>query len=125
MTKTNLRTLGEGNITINFEDEEVTLKPNLNAIQTLSRKYGGMQAVIDRLGRLDFDLVVEVIALGIALPNNPRQQKELAEKVFNAGLTDDTGSLPSRCIDYIMSLMRGGRAAPKLEDDGKEKAPGN
>ncbi len=120
------RTMGEGNVTINFDDDsELVLKPSLNAIQTLSRKYGGVLNVIERLNRLDFDVCIEVIELGLGRPASPKARQELSEKIYLHGMTDDTGRVPERCIDYIRVLMRGGRAEQAEDTEPKDKAPGN
>lgn len=111
------RSLGEGNVTIKLDSQELVLKPNLNAIQTLSRKYGGLQTVIDRIGRVEFDILVEVISLGLQRNSTPAQLQQLAESIYESGLTDDTSRVPSLCIDYIVSLMRGGKAKPAANEE--------
>lgn len=105
-------TLGQGDITIQLGEETLVLKPTIGAARTISRKYDGFQNCINRLGRLDFDTVVEVLAIGSQTPNTPSAKDALANKVYAAGMTDDTGSLCALCIDYIASLMRGGKPAP-------------
>lgn len=109
--------IGQGNVTIALEGEEIVLKPSIIAAQTLSRKYGGLQGTISALARIDIDAIVDTIELGMGRrTSNPREKAAFAEKVFRAGLSDDTGRLAEFCINYVGILMRGGRP-PSTDDD--------
>ncbi len=56
-----------------------------------------------------------------------KQRQELAEKVFLAGITDDTGGVAERCQMYVIMLMRGGRPLPsqKSNEPEEESIQGN
>ena len=110
--------LGRGNVIVTIDEIEYTLKPSLIAVQTLSRKYGGLNIVVERISKLDFEVICDVVEVGIGRKgNNPRQRQELAEAIFNTGLTDDTGSLGLLCVRYLIILMRGGRPLTQEEEE--------
>lgn len=117
---------GQGHVRLMLGNEEVTLKPTAHAMLELSRKYGGLATVARRIVEMDADAVVDVLAHGLGGPayNTAAKRKELAEKAFAAGLTDDTGGVAAKCVEYITVLMRGGRPAPAPGED-EAAAPGN
>ena len=109
--------LGDGDVTIQLPTRPIVLKPSLYAFQTLSRTYGGLQAVVDKISALEWDVIMRVIECGLGNRTwNPKMKEAFAEEVFRAGLTDDSGGIAYKCIDYIQSLMRGGRPAPPPSD---------
>lgn len=115
--------LGQGNIPIMLNGVEQELKPSLYAVQTLSRKYMGLQAVLERVARLDFETCCDVIEVGLGRRiSNPREKQELAEAIFEAGLTDDTGGLAAACARYVATLMRGGK--PLSSEEIREMSEG-
>jgi hypothetical protein len=115
--------LGQGNVTFELDGHTFEMKPTINAMRVLSSKYGGLQDVIDKLARLDVQAVEDVLVLGLGPSyQSARQRKEFMDKVFGAGLTDDTGAFALTCQKYIIALMRGGRPLnlDKEEADGNE-----
>jgi len=100
--------LGAGNVEIELAGETVTLKPTLNACQTISRQAGGVIGAIQALGRLDFDILVSVIALGLG-----KKPKDIEEAVFDAGMAE----LNPKAIEFLTILSTGGRRS-----DGGEGA---
>ena len=100
--------LGMGNIPIVLDGNEYILVPSLNATQSLSRQNGGIRGAVDALVKLDFDLVVRVIQLGLG-PKVAAGIKNLPEVVYHTGLTDNTGGLAAKCIEYLNVLANGGR----------------
>lgn len=109
--------LGQGNVTVTIDGEEYVLKPSISAITTLSRKYGGLNVVVERVAKLDFETILDVLEAGIGrTSSNPRQRQQFAEAVFHTGLTDDTGGLGLLCVRYVIILMRGGRPLTPEEE---------
>lgn len=111
------RTLGMGNVVVHLVNgtgtEELVLRPTIAAMRNLSRRHGGLNPLVDKIGKLDFDVIVEVLEAGLGMSGgNPREKERLSEKVYATGLTDDTGGLPLLCIQYVTVLMRGGRPPP-------------
>ena len=121
------RSIGSGNVHIQLLNkgviEEHTLRPSIHAMKTLSRRYGGLNEVINKIGKLDFDAVAEVIELGIGAPPTPKSRDELAAKLYETGFTDDTGGLPTLCINYVLTLLRGGRPPNPNGEDTTEGNP--
>lgn len=110
MAKTSL---GAGNVDIELDGETVTLKPTLNAIQTISRQSEGIMGAVHKVGAFDFDMIVMVIGLGLNMTDR-RAQRDLAEQVFSTGLAD----LIEPVTRYLSILANGGRPLPT--DEGGE-----
>lgn len=109
--------LGRGNVVIRLGDEEHILKPTMYAAKTLSRKYRGLNPLIDELVRLNIDAIQDVIeaGLGRAANTNVKERERLGELIWETGFTDDTGKLGELCINYVINLMRGGRPLTEKE----------
>lgn len=105
--------LGSGSIPIVLNGTEYELKPTIAAWRTLSRYKGGLRGVIDALLTMDADTAVRVVEVGLG-PTVAKQVEHLEDAVFLAGMTDDTGGIISKCVNYVMVLGRGGRP---LEED--------
>lgn len=127
---TEKRELGEGTIEVQLIDSDGQahihhLKPSLGAFKTLSRKYGGLRSLVDKLDRLDFDAVVDTIAAGMNVPLTAKRRDELEQAVFRTGITDDTGQLGEMCVQYVICLMRGGKrpGPPEGQAEGNSDAP--
>lgn len=121
---TDQRTLGQGDVPIVLVDvngipQNVVLKPSLHAIRMLSRKYGGLEPLINKLSALDFDVVVDVLSAGMQVPgHNPKAMQELEESAFRTGLSDQTGGLPRACVRFVVILMHGGKPPPQEAQAG-------
>ena len=126
---TDKRELGMGNVPVIMIDADgrenkVVLKPSLHAVRTLSRRYGGLQLVVDKIAKLDFDVIVDVLEAGLQVPNgNPKTRAELEASVYASGLSDQTGGLPTAAVKFVMILVNGGRVPP--EDGALEAAQPN
>jgi len=125
-TETN-RSVGMGDVEIILAGEELVLKPSYRAAKTLSAKYGGLTSAIERVVRLDLDLIVDVIAIGLGYTSTKRPPEDLGQKIFETGLTDDTGLIAERCITFLRVLAAGGRPLPSddldLGDDDDDADP--
>lgn len=115
--------LGQGNITVSLGGETLELKPTINAAQVLSQRYGGLQDVQMKIVALDMNVITDVLCLGLG-PRyaSAKQRQWIAEKSFEAGLSDDTGGIAAQAQMYVLSLMRGGRPLPTkdADEDGVE-----
>jgi hypothetical protein len=116
--------LGAGDVVIVLgqgdDAEEMVLRPTYRAAKTLSTKYNGLSSVIERVLRLDFEIVVDVIGIGLGYTSTKRPPEDLAERVFHTGLTDDTGGLAERCVTFLHALAGGGRLPDKSEEEDGE-----
>lgn len=112
--------LGQGNVTFQLEGDTYELRPTVNAMRVLSAKYGGLQVVLDKLAQLDVQAIEDVIVMGLGPSyQSAKQRKEIMDKVFAAGFTDDTGAFSLTCQKYVISLMRGGRPLSLDKEDGE------
>lgn len=115
--------LGGGSVYATIGGTEYELKPSVFAAKFLSRKYGGLNLVVDRVSKLDFEAIIDVIQAGVGKQiANPREHAKLEEEIFATGFSDDTGQLGTLCIKYVISLMRGGRIMSVEELESAFKA---
>lgn len=107
--------LGVGDVKITLLDqdgnpEEFVLKPSYNAARLLSAKSGGMMKTMQSVVDGDIDAVVQIISLGLGHgTSTSRGPKDLAERVWRTGLSDEAGGLAERAVTYLRVLMAGGR----------------
>ena len=66
MAKAKTSALIEGQITITLDGVERELIPSVEAITKLSRSYGGLAALLDRIRQMDLDAYAAVIRYGLA-----------------------------------------------------------
>lgn len=107
--------LNDGEVVLILGEDRYILRPTLNAIRNLSRLHNGLRHTFQKIVDQDFEGITQIIQIGAALPE--RDQKVLGDKLFRAGLNDDT-LMP--LIDYMKILMNGGRmpsdATPEQPD---------
>lgn len=104
--------LGQSTIALPLATRQLYLKPTLHAVRLLSRKYGGLQPLVTKLGQLDFDAIIDVIEAGIGSPGtNPRARMDLESEVYASGLSE----IPVACIKYITVLINGGKPIVESE----------
>lgn len=109
---------GSGDVKIIIGDEEVTLRPTLEAGLALSRQAGGFRLAMQKIVDLDLDMIASVIRLGVGR-EEARRLKNLDRMIYENGLLDSQGEVVVRCIEYLANLSRGGRPA---DDEGAEVA---
>lgn len=97
-----------GFIELDLAGETVTLKPTLDAMQKINRRFGSLRAAIDQLQGLDFDAVVFCIEAGSG-------RKDMAARVFDAGLTGVT----AKVCEYLVLLMSPSARESAGTDEGK------
>lgn len=90
-----------------LHEETVTLRPSLNAMRVLSKRYDGFQPLIGALSRLDFDAFLTVIAVGAGIES--KGIKVLEGKIFATGLINLLGDVSK----FVVIVSNGG----KLPDD--------
>lgn len=112
--------LGIGNVPIVLDGEERELKPSLNAVQVISRQYGGIRAAIEQVLKYDIDAVTNIVVLGLGLA--PAGAKEIPNKVFRTGLAGENG-LAAPCIRYLTILSNGGRPPEPVEASDDDTSP--
>ena len=115
--------VGIGNIPITLAGNEYNLVPTLNAAQGISRSAAGLRGSMEAIMRMDVDQVVRVIQLGLG----PRVVKDLGgvdklpELIYQSGMTDTSGGIIAKCIEYITVLTNGGKPLnPKKDEDEGE-----
>lgn len=77
-----------------------TLKCGLAAAKAVNALAGGYNGILHRLGMLDFDAYVAVIAAGLG-----KKSSEIEAKVYGVGLVNLTASL----VTYVTYLGNGGK----------------
>lgn len=118
--------LGSGDVRIRLmssegQMEEHVLHPSYHAAKVLSAQTGGIWSAMERAAAFDVDVIASVVSLGLGYGVSERPvPKDLAERVWRTGLSDESGGLSALCIDYLRALMSGGR----LPEDGGEGAGG-
>lgn len=110
--------VGAGNVKITLGGQERELKPSLAAIKSLSRSGGGIRGSISSVMALDVETIFTVIRTGLG----PEVVKELGgaevleRLIYEEGLTDTTGGIVEKAVEYLMNLSRGGRPASAGEE---------
>jgi hypothetical protein len=119
--------LGAGDVKIMLDDgegtmEELILRPSYNAAKILSSQGGGIMRMMQRVVDGDLDAVVSIITLGLGYVTQTRRgPKDLPERVWRTGLSDEAGGLSERCITYLRVLMAGGRMPQANSEEGAEE----
>ena len=96
----NKATIGAGDVSIKLDGEECVLRPSLGAARAASRLNGGIMAAVQAIGQFDFDMVVQVIALGL-----DRKPSEIEDAVYNTSVAE----LAPFAITFLTNLANGGR----------------
>jgi len=104
--------IGAGNVTIVLDGESLALRPSLAAAIAISRKEGGIMAIVQACTRFDLDAIAFVVAQGLGRPSS-----EVAEQIYSTGIA----KVAPAAIQFCTILANGGRP---LGDTGGE-AKGN
>lgn len=103
--------VGIGDVVITLDGQERILRPTLHAAMTVSKLSNGIVGAIQRVSTFDFDLVTQIIVLGLGMSNNARESRDIPEKVYRTGLMD----LVPDVVRYLTILSNGGRPPPSEE----------
>ena len=113
---------GAGDVTLSLGDEQITLKPTLQAGLSISRQAGGIRGAIDKVMAMDLDTIVAIIRAGVG-PKELKRLNGLEEKIFAHGLMDSQGELLAKIVEYLTNVARGGRPADAEEGEDEENPP--
>lgn len=118
---------GDVRITLLKEDgtpEELVLRPSYNAARMLSAGSEGLMKLMQRVVAGDVEAAASIVSHGLGYgTGSNRGPKDLAERVWRTGLSDESGGLAERCIMYLRVLMAGGRLPASADagaDDGSD-----
>ena len=111
--------LGAGNVTVNIDGDDYTLKPTLHAIKALSAQYDGLSGCLDRLRRMDMNAFINVVNVGADIKG--KEAKALEPAIFRTPMGELIGPL----VEYVAVLMNGGRPLEDAEDIEDEADEGN
>jgi hypothetical protein len=87
-------------VAIKLDEKDYVLKCNLDAAKRVNAIAGGMMPAIGRLGALDFDAYVHVVAAGL-----DKKPAEIEVIVYRNGILELTKPL----ITFVEYLTNGGR----------------
>lgn len=110
---------GGGNVPIVIDGEDFLLKPTYAAAKAVSSLHGGIAGTISKIVQLDVDTIVAVITAGLGHTGNRPPPKDLAERVWRSGFSDDSGSIAERCVLFCRVLASGGRMPKETGDTGE------
>lgn len=110
-------------VEIVLDGEVQTLTPTFGAAKMISSRFGGIQPVLERVARLELEVVADIIALGLGYLPPDKPPKDLIERVWQTGLTDDTGGLAGACANFLMILASGGKLPSKSSGPDQGDAP--
>ena len=118
MAETSEPRVGAGNVKIILGGRDLELKPSLAAIKLLSRSGGGIRGAITAVMGLDVEMIFNVVRVGLG-PDAVRDlggAEKIERLIYEEGLTDTTGGLVEKCVEYLMNLARGGRPSMGSEE---------
>ena len=105
--------IGVGDVELKLGEQNVSLKPTLQAAIKLSGVQGGITRMVDRCLNLEFDAIHTVIAQGLG-----GNSKDLPGLIYDAGLIN----LSDPCIRFLHNLANGGRPPANIQE-GQEEGP--
>ena len=86
-----MTSINDGVVEIELDGKTHELIPSVEACIEISSMAGGINAVVQKINMLNFEVICGVIAAGIQIDGkrlNPRQRDEIVPKaVYNSGLT--------------------------------------
>ena len=112
--KRTLRT-GDGDVPFKLAGEQRYLRPTPKAFQLISRQFGGLAQAIQRVERLELDVIAYIIAVGMGV--DPMKSAVFVKPIYDSGMggNDKEGIAPA-CVEYILVLQNGGKPMPKETD---------
>ena len=91
-----------GIVELDLDGQVLELKPTLDAMLKINRRFGSFQGALLAVQKLDFDALVFIIAVGA---NKSPPSKDLQRQIFACGLE----ALAEPLARYLELLSNGGR----------------
>jgi hypothetical protein len=112
--------LGDGEVTLSLNGQDVTLRPTLRAAKAINSQYGGFVGIYQRIAGLDMAAYVAVIAAGLG-KSTAAEIELIEEGVFREGMEN----LAKPIGEFVTALASGGRRKDPAEDeaDGEDEDP--
>lgn len=101
-----------GQVEVDCGDQTYTLKPTVNAMLNINRRYGDFRTAIERVVRADFDAIAYVVQEGASL--SKREAAAMQEHIFAAGIFN----VAEPVADYLTILASGGREPGEEPSEG-------
>ena len=101
-------------VPIEIDGKTYQLKPTLNALECLSKKYENFQSIYTRIGSMNLEAYTDVVYAGVkgTLPPNNKERQESNAEIYRSGIITLMPSL----IEFLGMLLNGGKR-PTPEDD--------
>jgi hypothetical protein len=107
---------GEVEITLAGFPHPLRLVPSIDAARILSRRYGGLLKVVEKVGMFDIDTFGHIIAAGAVTASGGLTEKaikRLPDLIFDTGMANLVQPLSA----YVNALAMGGRPKEPDADD--------
>ena len=105
--------IGAGDIQIKLGENDIVLRPSLQACQALASVRGGIADMTSRCLNLEFDAIYQVVLAGMG----GTKSKDLPGLIYEAGLIP----LSEPCIRFLQVVANGGQP---LSDEGEDDEGG-
>jgi hypothetical protein len=112
--------INSGEVPVNFDEQDLVLKPSIRAASSISRQFDGFANARAALVRENYDAVAFILRMGLNL--NDRDARDLPERVYKNGLTAE---LLIPLIKYVAILGNGGKPLPDDPDENENKFEGS
>ena len=97
-------------------DDVLVLRPTYGAAKAISNQFGGITPAIEKVLKLDTEAIATILAYGLGYYSpTKRPPKDLPERVWKTGMTDDEGRLAEMCVIFLRAISNGGRVPKDLE----------
>ena len=107
----------DNTVVVKLGDEEIVLKPRVEAMRAISRQFNGLKLARDAIVAENFDAVAAIIRIGSGMRD--REARDLDDKIFAEGLT---GDLLVGLINYVAMLGNKGQPVTLgMEEDPKKE----
>jgi hypothetical protein len=114
-------TVADGEMTVPFGDDSVTLTANLAAAKGISRHFGGFQTALNKMAGGDLEAFIAVVRFGMNIKSEA-ETRRIEELVFRAGVLRLTAPL----TEFVLVCANGGKpiGVDPVTPGGTEIAPG-
>lgn len=101
-------------------EEECVLRPTYAAARAIAKRYGGVRPAVEKVLQGDVEEIAVILAFGLGYtgPTAPqRPPKNMAQRVWATGVSDDSGGLAELAIVFLQALQNGGRVPDEQTDE--------